>query len=167
MDACSNRKPMKVFHDRSYMVRSYSWNQACSTESEHVAACPFLTWVSHSINCYNNSIQSTRRDKGIDHRLKVILAQTLFQFASESNLSISRMTLRLQSRSDGCTLRLESPIKKSLRIGFLTKRELNWMTFVLLGLHTNLLMVFHSMISLIHFWRVLRAGRWSWGSIVM
>ena len=25
------------------------------TESEHVAACPFLAWVSHSIKCYNNS----------------------------------------------------------------------------------------------------------------
>ena len=62
--------------------------------------------------------------------------------------SLSRLTPRLETQSDGCNTSLALPIKKLLRIVFLMKRELNWLTSVLLGLHTNLLMVFHSITSL-------------------
>lgn len=128
------------------------------------------------------TIIQSRHDECIGHQLKVILAHTLPQSANRSsrqhslfayfidvmlkiNLPLSWLTPRLQTRSDGWTLAL-SQVKKSPIIGFLMKQDQSWMTSVLLGLHTNLLLVIHSTTSLIHFWRVLRAAHYSERSIV-
>ena len=161
-----------------------TWSDLLIPETKQVAQ--FWTHCTLSISCLGTpqyktvTIIQAWHNKSIDHHLKVILAQILPQSADESNCqhslfaclinmmrlsSQSKVTPRLQTGSASCTLALL--VEKSLRIGFLTKQELNWMTSALLGLHTNLRMVFHSITSLIHFWRVLRTGPWSRGSIVM